>query len=152
LAQQAEKDALVKQQAQDELRKLQEEVKRMQEIQAKIAFDNDVLRRQTEAGEAELKAHKERALKEQQTREAVEIQLIKTQEYMKKSVPQPTEAQDPLHTHVLKLENFVYKKGEYICDRCNQRFSGQVYHCAGCRYDLHPDCTLAYIAWKQSQS
>jgi len=151
LEEQAAKNALVKQQAQDELKKLQDEIKQMQEMQAKIALDNDLLRRQTEAREAELKTHKEEVFKEQKQREEIEIQL-KEYKVASKRKEQPTEVTDPLHPHPLKLEKSVYKKGEYICDKCEKRFSGHVYHCAECRWDLHPGCALGYIAWQQAQS
>jgi len=87
------------------------------------------------------------AKREQDARELSE----RTLKEVAKLIP-PQEIRDNLHlSHPLKLESYVYKKGQFICDKCDTRGRGQVYHCEICRFDLHPDCATEYIAWKASK-
>ncbi|KAI3840417.1 hypothetical protein MKX03_037829 [Papaver bracteatum] len=42
------------------------------------------------------------------------------------------------HSHTLTKKNF---SGEFLCDGCNMLGSGIRYHCIGCKFDLHEDCS-----------
>jgi hypothetical protein len=67
---------------------------------------------------------------------------------MKKGPPE--EVREENHPHPLKLLDKIYK-GQYVCDKCQIRGSGKVYHCDICKFDMHPTCTVEYAAWQGSR-
>jgi len=137
---------LIKQQGQqEELKKLREEFQKIQEATAAALAEKQRIEREAELKQQEIEEQKAIARKAQLEREKVELKLAEAS----KLVP-PQEIHDNLHlSHPLTLESYVYKKGQWICDKCNERGKGQVYHCKICRFDLHPDCATQYIAWKE---
>lgn len=38
------------------------------------------------------------------------------------------------------LQKAPYATGYYVCDLCQERGSGSVFHCSACHFDLHPVC------------
>eukprot|EP00808_Paulinella_micropora_P016340 g45868.t1 len=47
--------------------------------------------------------------------------------------------EDDGHNHLLTYMTQVYN-GKYVCNGCRRMGTGPVYHCAPCKYDLHPNC------------
>jgi len=124
----------------------------MQEDTTKAALEQERLRQEADAKRIEVLAQKEAAEREQRLRAEMEIELERIRAEAQKKEP-PSEVRDPHHTaHPLKLTSNIYKKGHYICDKCDVRGVGTVYHCAICKFDLHPTCTFEYAAWESSKS
>jgi len=148
IAQMHLKHEMEKMQTQEEVKKTQEEMKKayeeMKKLQEQIAAQTEQLKRETEAFEKkqqEILAQKEAAEKEAE----------RLREETKRKEKPPMEVREDTHSHPLKLVQFVYKKGQYICDKCQLRGSGQVYHCDMCKFDMHPSCTIEYAAWQGSR-
>jgi len=141
-----------KMKTQEEIKKAQEEMKQAQEemkkLQDHLAAQKELLRIETEAfqkKQEEILAQKEAAEKES---ERLQKESERLREEAKRKEKPPVEVQEEGHEHPLKLVTYVYKKGQYMCDKCNQRGSGQVYHCDICRFDMHPSCTVDYVTWQ----
>jgi len=50
---------------------------------------------------------------------------------------------DSRHEHALTWTASAYPHGRFICDGCKLDGRGPSFHCALCKFDLHPDCNAA---------
>jgi len=138
---QAEAQALLQQQAAQHQFAAQQLLAQQQMMAQQLAAQQEALRIKDEENK---KLEFEAAV----SREAARLRALEQPQERKREPPQ--EVREDSHPHPLKLLATIYK-GQYVCDKCSVRGSGQVYHCDICKFDMHPSCVQAYMAWQGLQ-